>query len=421
MQLTLENKAIGRSVCMEVSDAFMNNVEDVRLIAGTECYKLVSTKSDKDKKRETLGMEFANDVFPVLQKTEFADDDSLKKAIEDKLHEDKYKELLEISDKEMLLTTMVTSYRRYAAISQRLFDLDKEIKDTIVDQNTFYDYIARLRKLISESKCLKEFHDGIFKLKEMSQCDERSVVAPTVIFDCATPLLEEERTLINEAKEANKGVDITTLPIFTDRDFWLSRFDSVASECINRLDALRKRWKTVEYRLSTKEDGTPIPKTEIVPKFKFFLDGIISALRPVVDATMKFKALIRADNDAVEIEKTRGSLKTAISTYHKTIKEYEILESVYPIPYKNHEECVFIGMTFFEYRELESAAEECVSTGEQYSWQEYLMKLTINYQVCMAIKANRIDLKRLLEKGYEEEELRNLLVPESPSVNTEVK
>ena len=67
MKISLENKVVGRTIVVEASDTFMQNPDDIRVIAGTDCYKLVSTKSDIDKKREVLGLEFANEVFPEIQ------------------------------------------------------------------------------------------------------------------------------------------------------------------------------------------------------------------------------------------------------------------------------------------------------------------------------------------------------------------
>lgn len=407
MRLVLENKTLGRSVNIEVSDAFMQDVDDVRLIAGTECYKLVSTKSDTDKKRESLGMEFANEVFPEIQKLSVRDTTEVKKLLEEKLKDEKYKELVEISDMNMLLPSLVTAYERYAAISQRLIDLDKEIKDTVIENNTFYDYIARLRKLATEATCLKDFHEGIFKLKEMSMCDERRAVGATTVFECAAPLILEEQSLIKEAEESNKGKDISQLSIFTDKDFWIARFDNKADDCVELLDNLKNKWKKIELELSS---------GPVIPKFDYMLDGIMHAMRPMIDATMRFKSLTGEDSDAVAIERVRDELKAAMTEYHTKIREYEIVESLYPADYRNTEEMVFIDTRFAEYREIENIATECACTGEKYSWQDYLMKLTINYQVCSAIKEGRMDLEKLLKGKYSEEEVKTILGSSSSEV-----
>ena len=420
MQLILENKAVGRTLHMEVSEAFMQNVDDVRLICGTECYKLVSTKSDTDRKRETLGIEFANEFFPEIQKVNPKDDVELEKLINEKLQTEKYKELASISDSKMLMSTMITSYRRYEAISKKLFDLEKEIESTIMEKNTFYDYILRLHKLIDEATCLKDFHEGIFKLKEMSQCDERIAVGINTIFECATPLLNEEQNLIHEVQESCKGRELSSLPIFTDEAFWTERFTPKAEESIKNLNNLLDYWKGFEFGLSHDNKQELIPKDQIVPKFDYMLNGIMDILRPLIDVAMKFRSLVKDDNDASAIEKARDEMKEKLTFYHTNMRRMEIIESLYPIDYRNAEEACFIDTRFAEYRQVEQAASECAYTGEKYSWQDYLMKLTLNYQMDVAIKMGRVDLKKLLEGTYTEEEIRDLLTPPSQS-NPEVK
>ena len=85
MKISLENKVVGRTIVVEASDTFMQNPDDIRVIAGTDCYKLVSTKSDIDKKREVLGLEFANEVFPEIQTKNPKTYEELEKLFNEKL------------------------------------------------------------------------------------------------------------------------------------------------------------------------------------------------------------------------------------------------------------------------------------------------------------------------------------------------
>ena len=420
MQLLLENKALGRTLHMEVSEAFMQNVDDVRLICGTECYKLVSTKSDTDKRRETLGIEFANEYFPEIQKANPKDDAELEKLLNEKLQSEKYKELVSISENKLLMSTLITSYRRYETIAKKIIDLETEINSSIIEQNTFYDYILRLRKLIEEATCLKDFHQGIFKLKEMSQCDERIAVGISTIFECATPLLEEEQVLIKESREACKGKDITTLPIFTDKEFWITRFSTKAEDSIKQLNKLLDYWKGFEFGLSHDDKQQLIPKDQMIPKFDYMLSNIMQILQPLVKIAIKVMALIKADNDATAIEQSIDEVKKQLTQYHTNMRRMEIIESLYPIDYRNAEEACFVDTRFAEYREVEQAATECAYTGEKYSWQNYLTKLMLNYQMDVALKNGKVDLKKLLKGEYSEEEIRKLLEMQTPE-NSEVK
>ena len=408
MRVLLENKAIGRSVEMELSDTFMKNPEDIRLIAGSECFALVSTKSEVDKKRETLGIEFANEYFTEIQKLKPKDDEELINLLKERLATDKYKELLSISDEQMLITTLVTSYRRYDAISSKLIDLEQEIKNTTIDQNVFFDYIERLKNIIVNAKTLKDFHDGILKLKEMSHCDERIAVGIPTIFECATSLIEEEQLLINEVREANKGKNIKDLPIFTDADFWTQRFASKAEESTKKLYGLYVFWRNYQKQLNSN------PKDD--KKFAFMLNNIIDTTKPLAELSIKLHELVSKDNDAVAIEKIRESISEAICKYHAKMRELEIIECLDSRKYNTVEEATFIDTNFAEYRAIENGVAECACTGEKYSWRDYLMKLVLNYQICCAIKAGKVDLKKLLDGTYTEDELRELMNNADPEV-----
>lgn len=412
MRVLLENKAIGRTVNIEVSDSFMQNPDDIRIVAGTECYKLVSTKSEEDKKRETLGIEFANEVFPEIQKMGITDDAELEKTFTEKLQSDKYKDLVAISEPKMLMSTILTSYKRYEMISNKILELDKKIKDSIIDQNVFFDYIKRLRNLITNATTLKDFHDGIFELKEMSQCDDRVAIGISTIFECVADLITEEQVLIGTLNPTNDGKSLKDSDVFTNMEFWTSRFAPKVKGCVDKLNALEEHWRSIEADMAQH----PVGKN----KFELMLAAIIHCMKPLVAKSIEMRELLKSDSDAVAIERVRDDLKQELTNYHTEMRRLEIVEYLDPRKYDTTEESVFIDTRFSEYRELEHTATECAYTGEKYSLQDYLLKLTLNYKMCLAVKAGIVDIKKLLEGGYTENEIRNII--ESTAVsNTDEK
>ena len=401
MKISLENKVVGRTIVVEASDTFMQNPDDIRIIAGTDCYKLVSTKSDIDKKREVLGLEFANEVFPEIQTKNPKTYEELEKLFNEKLDTEKYKELKEISEYKMLMMTLVTSYKRYSELSNHMQSLYNKIHSTIIEKNVFFDYIARLRKLISESKTLKDFHDGVFELKEMSHCDDRIEVGTSTIFECVADIIEEEQNLINEINETNNHKNIKDLPIFTDADFWISRFGEKCESSIKKLDELREFWKGYEAKCNMDPTGKN--------KFEFMLNELYLASKPVIECSLKLKEAVKADNDAVAIEHARDNMHVALAEYHKQMRKIDIMECLDSRKYSCPEEATFVDGRIAEYKELEIAAMECNGTGEKFSGNEYISRLMINFQVYIGILKNAIDVKKLIRGEYGDDEFKKIL------------
>jgi hypothetical protein len=177
MRVILENKSIGKKVEMDVSDEFFENEDDIRLIAGAECYKLTSTKTREDKEREELSIDFSNDVFPRFENAGVdPNDKSIVEKIKSELNRDTYKRLREVSNENMLVSALVEAYRRYIAIHKQIKALDDKIKSTKIVDNVFFDYILRLSRLFENATTLEEAHNGLFEIKEMFDCDDRVAV-----------------------------------------------------------------------------------------------------------------------------------------------------------------------------------------------------------------------------------------------------
>ena len=66
MEMTISNFRNQKSVNVELPDDFADDVNDIRIVYGLDQYKLVSTKSEEDKKREKAAVEFGEEAYNDL-------------------------------------------------------------------------------------------------------------------------------------------------------------------------------------------------------------------------------------------------------------------------------------------------------------------------------------------------------------------
>ena len=66
MEIIIENTRLGKQTKIVVQDDFYTEPEDMIVSFDTERFKLVTTKSEEDKLREKLAIEFGEEVYPQL-------------------------------------------------------------------------------------------------------------------------------------------------------------------------------------------------------------------------------------------------------------------------------------------------------------------------------------------------------------------
>ena len=392
MKVVLENKVLGKVVNIEVCDEFFETLDNVRILAGSECYKLVDTKSAADREREELAMKFANETFPEVMDKEMTDEE-LTKFFENKLDTtDDYKRLVELSDKKLLLMSFTTGFKRFKAINKNIAGINTQIVNTMLDQNVFFDYALRIKDFLYKVSSLKEYREFMKLFTDMLSYDERIPVGRYRLHETMFPLYEEEERAVAEVMEANKGLRIDQTPIWDDKTFWFSRFTDAITTSKNKVDALLKKWHETA-------DNTP----KAPSKFKQVLKYISEYMNPAVVAYAKLKSLQSADNDAVAIEEGRSVLKSAITAFATGIEDVEIFERVIPMSYENVYEEEFIDYVFGAFQDYRTKITERKGSAM------FQALITVN-SVVQAMLQDKLDPEKFMKQEYTTEELQKVCV-----------
>ena len=397
----IENLDAGRKIIVKASDTFTQDPQNIRITIGSECYALVSTKTDTDRDREKLSTQFASDRFETYYKEGLTPEDVKRKIAVD-LERDEYKELRDISNTGLLTLTLSTSYATYFVVQNNMKQVTKEIDEGKKDDNVFFDYLYRLQDIVEKSETLAEFHKAVFRLRDISAYDERGAVGMTVVLDTVSEVFREEKTVSDEILRTMKTKsNMLELPIFNDKEYWKVHFEkSIANAKINIQNTIVV-WKEVAQRLGSEPaDG----------KFNHVLKSLINGMASMVTVLNKYIQLIDENKDAVAIETAKKTVEVAIPVYLTHMRNVEITERVDPRSYSSEYDEKVYNIIIACFKNLETALiEQTSSTGEVFDWRSYVKDIEATYYLAVAIYYKYVDPVAYLEKKYTTEQLNTII------------
>ena len=279
MEMTITNFAKQKSINIELPDEMTENIEELRFIIGLEQFKLVSTKTEEDKKREKAAVDFGEEVYDgIYAKYPDFGKEGCKTTKEDMVaiikeelnkRKEKYSVLLNDKNPDLILSSLVTAYSNYCTVRARMEQEDKMIEETKLDDNVFFDYIKRFKKAFQDAKCIKDMHESIVKLHQYAGIDKRELFGYTFIFDCINPFFAKIKEIETELDGMKPKVALKDHAMYSDESYWNDiAMQSVVKESIGNLDAL-----IVKY--SKQEDIN-------VPVFEYYARPIIDNYRRLI-------------------------------------------------------------------------------------------------------------------------------------------
>ena len=400
MNIILDNRVAGRSIKINVSDTFVNNTDDIRVIIGTDCYKLVSTKSEADINRETVLKKFADDNFEKFYTDNIAEDKYEEVIMAALMTNPECKKVLDTSDPKMVVTTLITAYKNFKTIYGNMQKAKEEIKNTKEADLFFFDYIIKLQKALDECTCLKEFHDKVYHIRDLSAYDDRTPVGMAMILDTLSGLFEKEKSVCDELSKLGTNVDILNSPIFSDKNWWELTCKKILEESKLKLENLKKYWAGFIAGLG-KDDNTSKLKTMFVV--------MAPPMNRLVTTANKYVKLLAEDNDATSIENTRAELIKRIPEFCSAMRTAEVVESLDPRSYHSKDEEEFINVVFSAYRRLEQSIIDHNTRGEIYDWKGYLTEIKTVYYLWVALEIGTMECSKFIKQEYNEQELNDII------------
>ena len=294
MEMTITNFVKQKSINVELPEEMFENIDDLRFIIGTEQFKLISTKTDADRAREKAAVEFGEEVYAELYKTypDYGKEDckltkdDLAKIIQEKLEsmKDKYSVLLNDKNPQIVINGLVTAYANYCVVRARIEKEEKEIKESQLDENVFFDYIKRFKKAFEDAKCIKDVHESIVKLHKYAGIDKRELFGYAFIFNCINPFFDKIKEIKTELDGMEPKVGLKDHVIFTDTAYWFDvPMQDIVKQVINNLDELIAKY-------SNQEDISVSP-------IEHYARPIINSYRNLVDKQNKLSAYLKEISD----------------------------------------------------------------------------------------------------------------------------
>ena len=342
MKILLSNPSSGRNITVEASDEFCANPENITVIIGYEQYKLVSTKSDADRRREQLAQEFADEHFVACKKQNL-DVKAAEAKFREALKDPKYADLIKNGDQEVLIMALNTSYNQYLKIEDKILIMEQEIKDTTLDPEVQFDYLARYRKLLDTATTMKEFYDGMMTLKNYVIYDDRMLLNNEAIMSCMLPLLEKLADATKELKASGYTENPNDSKIFNDADYYKNQLRESIVKSYQNLTTLTDQWTKLDQEANS---------DHYADKFTYYLERMMTADNELLAAHTQISKLVEADNDAIKIEQARAEYTKVMLKYLEQLDRLELAEHFDHHPYRNDEERDFIDVQFSRHHKL---------------------------------------------------------------------
>ncbi|MBR1987889.1 MAG: hypothetical protein IKA36_02495 [Clostridia bacterium] len=320
MEMTITNFNVQKSINIELPDEIAEDIDNTRIIIGTEQFKLVSTKSEEEKLREKAAVEFGEEAYDIIyqQYPDFGKPEckvtreEMGKIIIDRLksYGDRFKVLLEDKSIDQLKNGLVTAYANYCVVRERMAKEDELIEKSKLDDNVFFDYILRFKKAFKDATCIKDVHESILHLHKCAGIDKRELFGYTFIFDCMSVFYDKIKEIEDELAGMKPVQKLQESPIYTDKEYWNDvPMQEVVAKVIAKFDELEVKYRkqeeitvpVFEYfaRMIINEYNLLIDKQDAVNKYlKSISDETGKISNVTVEQTEAITNLVKAVNDA---------------------------------------------------------------------------------------------------------------------------
>ena len=332
MDIIIENTRLGKQTKIAVPDDFYTEPEDIIVSFDTERFKIVTTKTEEDKIREKLAIEFGEELFPHLYEKypNFGEKDStltktvLEELIKVKLADPKYEALLNDKNPDILMSCLINSYTQYCAVRKSMDKRDEEILSSKKNDNIFFDYILRFIDVFKDGKTMKDISDGIVKLHEYQGVDPRGIVfGYGLIFKAMKPYFDWVKSIDEELKTMKPYKPAKEQPFFTDEQYLIDHGTAAVKQSIEKLDAMLKLY--TEYRDSVLKDIDNKPFEEYVTK-------IVELYNKVIDTKNNLLEQVKLCQDGKEnkAEELKEEFSKVYTTFVHDIIDLRIKVNVDP-------------------------------------------------------------------------------------------
>ena len=410
MLITIENVKTQKQTQIEVVDDFCDDADDLLISFGMERYKLVSTKSDADKKREALAVEFGETYYGELYSKfpDFGEDNCLltKEACKDIIKAKltgKFEELAKDSNIELLLTSLVTAFGNYCQVKKKMDARDAEIRNSRIHENVFFDYILRLEEVFRTAKTVKQITEGISKCHEYASVDERELFGYAIIFEQLKPFFDWCADMDRELKEIKPYKPITEQALYDDTDYFANHITPIATEVSNKLITLKDKYN-VWINGEMQKNNADV--------FAEYLNNLDTAYKTLFDAySMLREASTPQDSDkpdVVLLEHARENFQSKYKTFIRTMVDFRIEIELEPRHWAtNNEKSFFLSHCAF----VDYWYNLVVSQKDKNAGDKFMVQIGQHLNVLSKLKSGDVNCDKLLSGGYTDTELTEIMKP----------
>ena len=333
MEIIIENTRLGKQTKIVVQDDFYTEPEDMIVTFDTERFKLTSTKSEEDKIREQLAIEFGEEVYPQLyaKYPNFGEKDCelsktvLQELLKVKLADPKYEALMNDKNPDILMSCLVNAYVQYCAVRKSMDKRDEEILSGKKDDIIFFDYILRFEDLFQNSKTMKDISDGIVKLHEYQSVDPRGIVfGYGLIFKMMKPYFDWVKSVDEELKTMKPYKPIKEQTFYDDEQYLIDHGMETVKKCIENLNKLYAKY--TEFRTNI------LNNTEPTTPFSEYANSIINLYTTIVDTKNQLLEQVKLVNEGKEnkAEEMKESFSKVYTKFVHDIIDIRIKVNVDP-------------------------------------------------------------------------------------------
>lgn len=406
MLITIENTRTQKQTQIEVTDDFYTESEDMLIRIGMEQFKLVTTKSEEDQKRESLAVEFGETYYKDLYDKfpDFGSENCLltreacKDIIKSKLT-GKFEELYHDKNPEMILNSLVTAFGNYCQVKKEMDARDAEIRKSRKHENVFFDYILRLEEVFNNATTVKEISEGITKNHEYASLDERELFGYAIIFEQLKPFFDWSAETDKELKEMSPYKPIAEQAFFDDADYYTNHVKAIANKVENNLVNLKHTYD-VWINEKMQQDGNSFSEYLIV--LKNLYNGLYTKYESLKSEVSKKEE----DQNVTTLMEAKDAFQNEYKEFIRSIVTFRIQIELDPRGFENDDQKNFLlshcSLIDFWYNQI-------TSNKEPNSGDRFMVQLGHHIPVVNKLIEGNVDLHKLMSGGYTQDELKELM------------
>lgn len=404
MKIVIENSQLQKRTEIEVPDDFYTEADDMFVYMGFDRYKLVSTKSAEDKRREELAIQFGETFYGELYNKfpNFGSDDCLltRDACKDIIKAQlvgQYEDLIKDEHPDAILNGLVTAFANYCQVRNHLAEQDKEIREGRKHENVFFDYILRFESICNNASTLCELSSGITKCHEYATIDERQIFGYAKIVKQLEPFFNWCSETDAELKCMSGYKPIHEQLWYKDPEYYDAHVRLIVNECANNLVALKYEYdKQITNQLTI--GGNP---------FTVYTNKILELYKPLIANEDKLTAIMKngeENADVAELESIKDTLHQGYKDLIEGMINILIDSQLDPRTWENDYYKQFIQVQWVF---VDDWHKQLLRSKEAHSIGVRSMMLGIrkNYKVIQAILDNKLDVEKLMTGEYTEEKI----------------